>query len=320
MNIAILCNTDSLVLPTLNMLRTQGLLNGVAVWEKNAAVLLPAIQGAGVNRDDIYAIDSTNWKSSLKSWLQSVSPDMVWVFGFPKRIPSDLLSIPSQGFYNFHFGALPKYKGADPVFWQIRNGEAKSELTIHRMTTEVDAGPVVLTHETPMMAGESYGMLCGRMGYITVAAVEKLLQLYRSNALKELPQHTSSSEFYHKPSEVELCINWNKQTSSQVENLVNACNPKYGGASAWIRNMEMRILEVAHATVSDVPQTAPGTIVYADAVYGLIVACKDNTFVRINIVHMPEGYLSGSKLFGIGIHQGEQFTLKHIPSLETINN
>jgi methionyl-tRNA formyltransferase len=320
MKISVICNTDSLAVPALGFLQSTGLLLEVCVLEKNASVLVPAIQHAGIDKSRIELLGKKGWKTTLQNWLERTTPDMVWVFGFPWSIPASILSLPSKGFFNFHFGTLPQYKGADPIFWQIRNLEGKSNLTIHLMTEHVDEGPVVLTHEIPMIPGENYGLACSRMGGIAVEAIQKLLDLYRNNTLAGQPQQTAESLYYNKPGEAELSINWKEQTASQIESLVNASNPKYGGASTWIRGMEVRILEVSPADIADGAETEPGTIIYADAVYGLIVACKNKEYLRINIVQMAEGYFSGTKLFGMGIRAGEQFIYNHSPSLETINH
>lgn len=307
MKIAVICNTDSLALPVLGFLQEKGLLLEVGILEKNAAVLSGALQRIGIDKSRIQLLSNTGWKETLQSWLERLKPDMTWVFAFPWRIPALHLSIPSKGFFNFHFGTLPKYKGADPVFWQIRNKEAKSDLTIHQMTEHIDEGPVLLTHEMPLIPGENYGMLCNRMGSLAVDAASRFLNEYPNNGLKAQHQLPAEPLFYNKPGTSELSIRWKEQTAAQIEWLVNACNPKYGGASAMIRNMEVRILEATPADIADAPEAAPGTIIYADAVYGLIVACKNKEFLRINIVQMQEGYFSGVKLFSMGIRRGEQF-------------
>lgn len=43
---------------------------------------------------------------------------------------------------NLHFGPLPEYRGCFPTKWTIINGE-RSGVTLHHLTAEVDAGPVL---------------------------------------------------------------------------------------------------------------------------------------------------------------------------------
>jgi methionyl-tRNA formyltransferase len=310
MRIAAICNTESLAFPTLHFLNEHGFLSDVFVLEKYASTLLSQIKRLGVDPQKITLLTKKNWESVLTERLSANTTDMVWVFGFPWKIPSTILDIPAKGFFNFHFGLLPKYKGADPIFWQIRNGEEKGGLVIHKMTPAVDEGPIVHTEEVQMIPGETYGLYCQRMGNTTVQLIGKFIDDCTAGTLTETAQqHIEAPQYWHKPDAKQLSIDWQNHTAREIEQLVNASNPRYGGASVIIRNLEVRILEVAPADVTDITeQPEPGLIVYADTVYGLIVACRDKQFLRINILHSADGYLSGSKLFNLGIKAGDLFT------------
>jgi methionyl-tRNA formyltransferase len=309
----VICNTESLAFPTLHYLNTNGMLGDVYTLERNAAVIVPQLVQIGIDRSRIALLKKKTWQEQLSARFAETPPEMVWVFSFPWKIPASLLSVPVKGFVNFHFGLLPVYKGADPVFWQIRNGERTGGLVIHRMTEEVDDGPVLHTEKVQMIPGETFGLYCQRMGGITAQLAGSFAERYMSGAIEEQQQPQSSEPMYwRKPSDEELTINWEQHSAEEIENLVNASNPRYGGASATIRGMEMRVLEVSPADVNDDgEQREPGLVVYADAVYGLIVACLNKQFLRISIVHTREGYMSGTKLFGLGIRAGERFTHMH---------
>jgi methionyl-tRNA formyltransferase len=45
--------------------------------------------------------------------------------------------------YNFHPSPLPAYRGGSPEFWQLADGVSESALTVHRIDTGVDTGPIV---------------------------------------------------------------------------------------------------------------------------------------------------------------------------------
>ncbi len=44
---------------------------------------------------------------------------------------------------NVHNGALPQYRGVAPVDWALKNEERLHGVTLHELTAEVDAGPIV---------------------------------------------------------------------------------------------------------------------------------------------------------------------------------
>jgi methionyl-tRNA formyltransferase len=45
--------------------------------------------------------------------------------------------------YNFHPSPLPAYRGGSPEFWQLLDGVTHSAMTVHRIDTGVDTGPIV---------------------------------------------------------------------------------------------------------------------------------------------------------------------------------
>src|SRR4030095_13391973 len=95
--------------------------------------------------------------SSLGEWLQSLTFDAAFVITFPYRIPETILGIPPRGFYNWHPGLLPAYRGPDPIFWQILKEEPFGGITVHKMTASLDSGPVAFVDQIRIMTDDTYG-------------------------------------------------------------------------------------------------------------------------------------------------------------------
>lgn len=306
MKIAVVCNSVSLAIPSIQFMKAQNLLAGVGIAEKNKAVLLHSLQGIGIMPETVAVFSAGIWKESMQNWLHELKVDAVFVIAFPWKIPVAILDIPLKGFFNFHFGVLPKYKGADPIFWQIKNMESKGGLFVHKMTAEIDAGPIVWQKEMNIFPGETHTMHCLRVGYDAVAELKLLLANMERDALTEAAQQDYTSLYERRPHTADFTINWQQQSAREIECLVNACNQNYGGASTSLRNQELRLLEVSPVDMPPIAEQLPGKVVHADALYGLVIACKGQEFLKINVVHMQEGYLSGAKLFSMGIGIGEQ--------------
>lgn len=308
MNIAVLCNSDMLASPSIHTLKERGWLVGVGIPERSKARLHGHLLHIGIQEKDITCIPTHHRKAALQDWVCEIKATTVFVFGFPWKIPVPVLQIPPKGFFNFHFGELPKYRGADPIFWQLRNSEQQWGVAVHRMTAAVDQGPVVWQEKHPIIPGETYGMLCQRMGLMVADGIGSFAERLIADKLVEVPQRTEKALYSQKPDGSNLSINWEHQSADEIEWLINAANPKYGGASTLLRNREIRLVEVAPADMVAVQyHTIPGTIVHADALYGLVVACTEGKFLKVNVLQLPEGYLSGSKLFGMGVKAGDKF-------------
>src|SRR5687768_12347530 len=71
--------------------------------------------------------------STLYSWMETIMPDVVFVVGHISRIRLQSLQHTPK-IYNIHFGKLPEYRGASPVFWQLKNRESIVGCAIHELT------------------------------------------------------------------------------------------------------------------------------------------------------------------------------------------
>ncbi len=49
----------------------------------------------------------------------------------------------SAELFNFHFSLLPKYRGCHTNFYQIYNGEKYSGVTLHKIDSGIDTGPII---------------------------------------------------------------------------------------------------------------------------------------------------------------------------------
>lgn len=308
MKTLILTNSDALSAPTIKKMVGNSSVEGVGILKKNRPQIEPVLKSIGLKEDQILALERRNWVSELSQFIRKNEIEVVWVLTFPWIIPNELFNTVPKGFINFHFGMLPKYKGADPIFWQLKNNEEIGGVTIHLMNDKIDEGPVLMREELRIIPGENYGLHCKRLGEFTSTLTEKLIEKLSNNQNNYLNLDSEVETYESKPSIEDLTIYWNKQTAEEIECLINATNPKYSGANTKLAGFEMRILEVTPVTMQGAIQAEPGQIVHADVVYGLVVACINNEFLRITIAQTGEGFLSGVKLFNLGFLTGHQFT------------
>lgn len=307
MKILLVCSSDYMAIPAALVLQQAGMLSAIAIPGKYDKRLRPSFLQSGFPDAMLHTLTKEFLETELLSLLEQYAAETVFVMSFPWTLSKPVLERPVYGCLNFHPGALPQYAGADPVFWQIKNQEKNSCMSVHQMTEQVDAGPVLYTRQLPVIPGETYGMYFQRMGQLAAEIVMPVVQLLEKNAPAGA-QPAGESLYFKKPVKQQVTIDWQTQTAEEIEALVNAGNPRYNGAFTTLRNRELTLLEVSFATINGVAEdTTPGTIVYADELYGLIVACKDKGFLMIKTVCMPEGYFSGSKLFRLGFRVGEVF-------------
>ncbi len=245
--------------------------------------------------------------NSLQLFLSKNEVDVVIVNFCSVKIEKSILNLPIYGFLNIHPGKFPDNRGADPIFWTIKNNEKSTKVTIHKMDATFDTGPILVEQTTPVYFGETWGMLHSKIGLLLVQAIQKALPLL-SNPQNYTLQ-TNLEIYTKKPNSKNLVIDWEQMTSDSIECLVNACNPKYGGAITYYQGGEIQLLEVSPVdNPTPLFGKTPGEVIYANPKEGVYVCCKYGQLLRVNILKSDAGILTGNKYANIGIQTGHCFT------------
>ena len=110
---------------------------------------LALVQPENVNDDD------------ARDAIADARPDAVCVCAFGALIREPLLS--DHPMLNVHPSLLPRWRGAAPVERAIMAGDARTGVSIMRLTAGLDSGPVCLSEETSIGPEDTYGTLAGRL-------------------------------------------------------------------------------------------------------------------------------------------------------------
>jgi methionyl-tRNA formyltransferase len=82
-------------------------------------------------------------KQNDPSFLNLVKCDIFVSVANPVIVKKDLINTPFMGCINFHAGYLPRYRGINPCFWSLLNGEKESAVTVHFIDEQIDNGPIL---------------------------------------------------------------------------------------------------------------------------------------------------------------------------------
>ena len=78
----------------------------------------------------------------FKQVISGVDCDFLVVSAYGKILPDWLLEHPAISPINIHFSLLPKYRGASPIQSCLLNGDLHTGISIMKMTSGLDEGPV----------------------------------------------------------------------------------------------------------------------------------------------------------------------------------
>jgi methionyl-tRNA formyltransferase len=115
---------------------------------------------------------TTRMKSVATPVIRALAPDLIVSVTFPHRIPPELVAIPRFGAVNLHPMPLPRGRGPNAMR-QIYEGEPALAMTLHRITPEFDAGPILSQQFRPALVEPTVENLFAVWDEAAVAALEE---------------------------------------------------------------------------------------------------------------------------------------------------
>ncbi|EPG0608796.1 methionyl-tRNA formyltransferase [Vibrio fluvialis] len=91
--------------------------------------------------------------------VSKFNADLFVSMSFNQILKQEIINIPKLGFINCHAGALPFYRGRNPLNWVLINGENHFGITIHQVDCGIDTGDILLQRKFPIDLSDDYGTL-----------------------------------------------------------------------------------------------------------------------------------------------------------------
>lgn len=193
----------------------------VAQIAKDANV--PIIKAAKVD-DDV--------DQQLSNW----EPTLGVIVAYGALLPTGALQVPTHGWVNLHYSALPKYRGAAPVQHAILSGETTTAATIFQLETGMDTGPIhgASTYPIPEMTSSGTALT-----ELTDLGTQLLIDLMPAllDGTSHPAQQTGEPSFAPKLTREDAYIN-PTQPAQALANRINATIPEPG---AWTLHGEHRL-------------------------------------------------------------------------------
>ncbi len=114
--------------------------------------------------------------------LNAFEADLGVVVAYGHILRPQVLAIPRLGMINVHASLLPRWRGAAPIQWTIRNGDRTTGVTIMQMEAGLDSGPVWHARATPIAPGETGGTLTERLSLLGAETLLEALPMLVSGA------------------------------------------------------------------------------------------------------------------------------------------
>jgi len=95
--------------------------------------------------------------------LERLRTDLFVVASFDQILGQRALQLPKRGWVNVHPSLLPRYRGPEPIYWAIVNGELESGVSFQRVAEKIDAGPLLAQVRVDVRSDDTTGTLTRRV-------------------------------------------------------------------------------------------------------------------------------------------------------------
>ncbi|MDB4870387.1 MAG: Methionyl-tRNA formyltransferase [Gemmatimonadales bacterium] len=159
--------------------------------------------------------------------LRELKPEIGIVVAYGHILPQDIIDLPARGTLNIHASLLPLLRGAAPIQAALKQGLTETGVTIMRVVKALDAGPILLQADTPILADETFGELSDRLSELGALSLIEALTLISIGAGKEKPQDDARATYAAKITRDSSRIDWTA-SALEVSRLIRASDPKPG--------------------------------------------------------------------------------------------
>ena len=107
--------------------------------------------------------DRAAFEAALDTALAGARPDLICLAGFMRILTPAFVARHAGRILNIHPSLLPKYPGLDTHARAIAAGDAEAGCSVHEVTGELDAGPLLGQARVPVLPGDTPEALAARV-------------------------------------------------------------------------------------------------------------------------------------------------------------
>lgn len=201
-------------------------IKGLIPPDKNNTGRFGLIETAKNRNIQIFEYENTPNEPCFIEKIKKEHFDIGVICSFNHKLSKDFLNSTQKGFMNCHPSLLPNYRGANPYFHIINNGETKSGITLHFADENFDTGEIIAQESFMLTEKETMGMLFSRTNFMVAELLAQTLIKYKFSG--EIPSYPQQNGDFIKAPHInnDFRINWGDNIL-KIERLIRASNPFY---------------------------------------------------------------------------------------------
>jgi len=184
----------------------------------------PAALAAAELGLDLLQVENVNQGAALKR-IRAVGPEAAAVCAFGQLIREPLLS--ELTMLNVHPSLLPRWRGAAPIERAIMAGDARTGVSIMRLTAGLDSGPIALREEATIGPEDDFETLSARLARLGGELLATALDRQEQGSLDFVEQDEGGVTYAEKIEPAERRLD-PARSAEQLARAVRALTPHVG--------------------------------------------------------------------------------------------
>ena len=235
-------------------------------------------------------LEVDDFNDEIVEIIEKKSFDCSVLVSFGKILPEKLINIPDRKTINLHPSYLPKYRGPSPIISALLEGDAKTGISLIKMTEEIDAGDAYLISEFAIADDDNRDSLEEKIAKIGAPLLVSIMDLIEENKIAAFPQGNNNISYTKIFSKNDLKVDWNR-SAVEIRNKIRAFSSKPGCFTNW-KEKKIKILKTSICNDEKLKKLLKdeyrnGTVICADK-NGLFIKCgakeKYNKFLSGEII------------------------------------
>jgi methionyl-tRNA formyltransferase len=260
--------------------RVVGVVTSAGPKRRRSSAYLEVVAAVPPGIDVIVSNHPERWAAMLAP----LRPDLIVSGGFPWRIPSEVIALPRLGAINMHPALLPQYRGPAAIEWALRNGDAETGFTVHRLSPDFDTGPILAQARIPMADDDDIDSLMAKFAPVLPELLGQALERVARGDPGEAQDEAEATYAGLFDDEWRI-IDWRQPARTihnQVRSWIGLRDIPLGALGEidgdTLQITKTRLLADDPATLAPVP---PGTVLRRDG-ERLVVQCGDGPIEILN--------------------------------------
>jgi len=157
-------------------------------------------------------IDFSQTEENLVNQLTCLNIDLILMSCYSRRLPESIINLAKAGCFNMHPSLLPRYRGPEPIFWQIKHASDMG-VSWHLVTDELDAGDIVKQQKINLHEGLSFAEINRILAEIGAELMLAMLADLAKQKLMKTKQDQALASYFPYPQKDDFTVDtsWSAQ-------------------------------------------------------------------------------------------------------------